>query len=147
MEGAFGPNFAETCEGLAKLLSDQDLSRRPPSPPAEPRPKAGPAGIGPEGIFPDVKVAEPKGEEPKKLFMVLFSTFWKQDRTEQLGRTQMQYGVLMRSVMSWMLIRTMEELFLSTAFTISNLYKLEMCTWGWIQWVRTQHQHPAKTLS
>ena len=146
MEGSFGSSFAQNFEELAKLLSDQDLSRGPPSPPAETRPKAGPAGIGPEGIFPDVKVADPKGEE-LKLFMVLFKTYWKRDHHEQLGRTRMRYGVLMRSVMCLTRIRTMEEPFLIIAFTISKLFKLEMCTWGWIQWAKTQLQHHAKTLS
>lgn len=71
MDGFFGASFAEGFEGLSKLLSDQDQIQGgagPTSPPDVSRAKAGPAGIGPQGIFPDVKVAEPKGESLKMLF-------------------------------------------------------------------------------
>jgi hypothetical protein len=62
MEGCFGASFAENFEGLAKLLSDHEV-QKPPSPSTVScAQKPGPAGIGPQGIFPDVKVAEPKGE-------------------------------------------------------------------------------------
>lgn len=61
MEGCFGECFAENFHSLAKLLSDQDQAERAPSPSASRVTQGGPAGIGPQGIFPDVKVAEPKG--------------------------------------------------------------------------------------
>lgn len=62
MDTTFGINFAECFEGLSDLLSEsENAGRRPGEVSRAKEVKAGPACIGPEGIFPDVKVAEPVG--------------------------------------------------------------------------------------
>ena len=65
MDTTFGVNFAESFESLSKLLCESEsaaqrdvgqVSRAKPS-------DTGPAGVGPKGIFPNVKVAEPVGAD------------------------------------------------------------------------------------
>ena len=53
---------AEMFESLAKLLTPDEGPARHSAPVHNPTPaSAGPCAAGPAGIFPDVKVAEPKG--------------------------------------------------------------------------------------
>jgi hypothetical protein len=66
MEGCFGAHFAENFESLAKLLSDHDPTQTNPTPNLSAK-QPGPASIGPQGIFPDVTVAEPKGKAVNNL--------------------------------------------------------------------------------
>ena len=90
MEGCFGASFADSFEGLSKLLSDHDQTKQPPAPSssAVSSAKPGPAGIGPQDIFPGVKVAEPKGKSPSITFTgvylsdMSFETVWHLSRPE-----------------------------------------------------------------
>lgn len=74
MEGCFGTNFADSFEGLSKLLSDHDQAKEPPGPSSSAVSSAqpGPAGVGPQGIFPGVKVADPKGKSLSMVFAGVF---------------------------------------------------------------------------
>eukprot|EP00892_Ulva_mutabilis_P001634 jgi/Ulvmu1/11471/UM077_0015.1 len=65
MDTHFGANFAECFESLSNLLSESEGAAQQPAEVSRAKAGAcgGPGGLGPQGVFPDVKVAEPIGHE------------------------------------------------------------------------------------
>jgi hypothetical protein len=61
MDGAFGASFAENFQDLAKLLCENECTAAPATAGVSRATHAGPAGVGPPGIIPGVKVADPNG--------------------------------------------------------------------------------------
>lgn len=62
MDTHFGVNFADCFQSLSNLLDEsQKAAERPPDVSRAAGSSSGPACVGPQGIFPDVKVAEPIG--------------------------------------------------------------------------------------
>lgn len=63
MDTTFGVNFADCYEGLSKLLSESDDAAQAPAQVSRAAgSKAGHAGVGPQGIIPGVKIADPLGK-------------------------------------------------------------------------------------
>ena len=63
----YGLTFAETFEGLSKLLCPEEHG--PVDPNTVSRAAAGPGAVGPAGKFPDVVVPEPKGAKSNACYI------------------------------------------------------------------------------